>query len=117
MVGGYYAGVLVGYKYNGSTVNNCYSSGSAIGDLYVGGLFGYNEEEETMSDSFWDVRTSGQTTSAGGMGKTTVEMQDITTFSVATWDIIAVADHGERNHAYIWNIITGQTYTFLSWQA
>jgi len=51
------------------------------------------------------------------MGKTTMEMQDITTFSVATWDIIAVTDHGERNHAYIRNIITGQTYPFLSWQA
>jgi hypothetical protein len=43
-------------------------------------------------------------------------MQDIATSSLAGWDIIAVADPGTRNPAYIWNIVNGVTYPFLSWQ-
>jgi hypothetical protein len=43
-------------------------------------------------------------------------MQDITTFSGAGWDITAVADPGERNPAYIWNIADAVTYPFLSRQ-
>jgi hypothetical protein len=43
-------------------------------------------------------------------------MQDISTFTGAAWDIIAVANPGERNTSYIWNIVDGETYPFLSWQ-
>jgi len=69
----------------------------------------------TVSNSFWDRATSGQTRSDGGIGKTTAEMQDIATFSGAGWDIIAVALK-ETNTTYIWNIVDDQTYPFLSWQ-
>jgi hypothetical protein len=54
--------------------------------------------------------------SDGGTRKTTVEMMDITTSSGAGWNIIAVADSGTRNLAYMWNIVDGATYPFLSWQ-
>jgi hypothetical protein len=67
-------------------------------------------------NSFWDTQTSGQATSKGGTGKTTAQMQDITTFLGASWDIIAVADHVTRNLSYIWNIVDDETYPFLSWQ-
>jgi len=67
----------------------------------------------TVSDSFWDTKTSGQATSAGGTGKTTAEMQDIATFSA--WDIITVTS-GQTNPAYTWNIVDGGTYPFLSWE-
>jgi len=70
----------------------------------------------TVSNSFWDTETSGQATSDGGIGKTTEEMQDIVTFSGETWDIIAVVNPGTRNTSYIWNIVDGVTYPFLSWQ-
>jgi hypothetical protein len=86
------------------------------GDKHVGGLVGLNGEESTVSNSFWDTETSGQATSAGGTGKTTAEMQDVTTFSGAGWDIIAVALN-QTNPAYIWNIVDDVTYPFLSWQA
>ena len=43
-------------------------------------------------------------------------MRDILTFSRLSWDIVAVVD-GEVNEDYTWNIIDGQTYPFLSWQA
>ena len=95
-------------------VSNSYSTGSVTGDLGVGGLVGRNEA--TVSNSFWDTETSGQATSDGGTGKTTAEMQDIATFSGATWSVIAVANPGIRNPSYIWNIVDDETYPFLSWE-
>jgi hypothetical protein len=44
-------------------------------------------------------------------------MKSIATFTGAAWDIIAVSDISERNPAYIWNIVDGETYPFLSWQS
>jgi hypothetical protein len=100
---------------NSGTVSNSYSTGSVTGNDYVGGLVGYSEG--TASDSFWDTETSGQATSAGGIGKTTAAMQDITTFSGAAWNVIAVANPGTRNPSYTWNIVDDETYPFLSWQS
>jgi hypothetical protein len=98
---------------NSGTVSNCYSTGSVSGTTDVGGLIGRGI---TVSNSFWDIETSEQPTSAGGTGKTTAQMKDITTFSGASWDIIAVA-FNETNSAYIWNIVDNVTYPFLSWQS
>jgi len=86
------------------------------GEGFVGGLVGLNEDS-TVSDSFWDTETSGQATSAGGTGKNTTKMKDIATFSGAGWNITAVANPGTRNLSYIWNIVNGLTYPFLSWQS
>jgi len=111
-------GGLVGrsreYGGGGSTIGSSYSTGTVTGNWSVGGLVG--ENTGTVSDSFWDTETSGQSTSAGGTGKNTTEMQDITTFSGAGWNIIAVALN-ETNPAYIWNIANNVTYPFLSWQS
>jgi hypothetical protein len=106
-------GGLVGDNYEG-TVNNSYSTGSVTGDNNVGGLVGWNAG--TVSDSFWDTQTSGQATSDGGTGMNTTEMKGITTFSLAGWNITAVGGPGERNPAYIWNIVHNETYPFLSWE-
>jgi hypothetical protein len=108
-------GGLVGINDGLGIVNNSYSKCNVSGDEDVGGLVGYNNEG-TVSDSFWDIQTSGQTTSDGGTGKTTEEMQNITTFSGAGWNIVAVALN-ETNPAYIWNIVNDVTYPFLSWEA
>jgi hypothetical protein len=70
-----------------------------------------------VSESFWDTETSGQDTSDGGTGKTTTEMQEITTFSGATWDIVGVVNPSIRNSSYIWNIVDDEIYPFLSWQS
>jgi hypothetical protein len=106
-------GGLVGYNYYG-TLSDCYSTGSVTGNSSIGGLVGANDGD--VSNSFWDTETSGQPTSDGGTGKTTAEMQDIATFSGTAWNIIAVANPGTRNPSYIWNIVNGVTYPFLSWQ-
>ena len=108
-------GGLVGGNYVG-VVSNSYSTGSVTGNSSVGGLVGINwEGTGTVNNSFWDIETSGQSASAGGTGKNTTEMKDIATFSGEGWNIIAVAS-GQTDLAYIWNIVTGQSYPFLSWQ-
>jgi hypothetical protein len=110
--GSRWVGGLVGDNFY--TVSNSYSTGIVIGGEAVGGLVG-RLYKGTVSDSFWDTETSGQSTSDGGTGKNTTEIQNIITFSGAMWDIIAVAP-GSTNTTYIWNIVNGLTYPFLSWE-
>ena len=111
------AGGLIGYALAGgaSTVSNSYSTGNVTGATNVGGLVGYLTAV-TVSNSFWDKDTSGQIGSAGGIGKTTAEMQDFDTFDGAGWDIVTVADSDTRDTNYIWNTVDDVTYPFLSWQ-
>ena len=69
-----YVGGLVGDTQRGY-ITSCYSTGTVTGDSSVRGLIGWNEG--TMFTScFWDMETSGQATSAGGFGLTTIEMMD-----------------------------------------
>lgn len=100
---------------NNGTISNSYSTGSVTGSNSTGGLVGYNEG--TVGNSFWDIETTGQATSAGGTGKTTAEMQHVTTFLEAGWNIIGVANPGAPNPSYTWNIVNEQTYPFLSWES
>jgi len=109
-------GGLVGYNAF-ATVSKCYSTGNVTGGIESGGLVGWSYLGDVYL-SFWDIETSGHTTSYGGMeeGKTTAQMKSIATFSGATWNIAAVALN-ETNPAYIWNIVDDVTYPFLSWQS
>ena len=76
--GSKYVGGLVGE--NDSTIINSYSTGRVSGTSYVGGLVGRSYRGITTK-SFWDIETSGQSTSAGGIGITSVEMKQLSTFS------------------------------------
>lgn len=113
VTGEWHVGGLVGY--NEGSVSNSYSTGSVAGSVWIGGLVG-NNRDGTVSNSFWDIETSGMEQSGGGTGKTTVEMQDLATFTGAAWDITAVAPN-QADHNYTWNIVDGQTYPLLSWQS
>jgi hypothetical protein len=113
-------GGLVGMNHDGTVIDS-YSIGSVSGDDDIGGLVG--ENVGAVSNSFWDVEASGMEESDGGTGKTTTEMKDIATFTDTEtegldqpWNIAAVAPD-ETNLAYIWNIVDGETYPFLSWQS
>ena len=71
-------GGLVGDNQSGSRIERSYSIGSVTettgsADAKVGGLVGENSED--LTDSYWDTQTSGLSTSAGGEGKTTAELQ------------------------------------------
>ena len=117
VIGNSAIGGLVGQDYEGGTVSNSYSTGTVTGNYYVGGLVG--SSGDTVNNSFWDTQTSGQAISDGGRGtgRTTTEMMSTATFSSAGWDIIEVSGPDERNTAYIWNIVDGATYPFLSWES
>ena len=107
-------GGLVGSN-SSSTVNNSYSSGSVIvRSEYgcIGGLVGYSGASY-VHNSFWDTQTSGQSSSAGGIGKTTAQMQTQLTFTDASWDFIGETTNGTDDH---WVIPTNTGYPVLSWQ-
>ncbi|MGD9638169.1 MAG: GLUG motif-containing protein [Alphaproteobacteria bacterium] len=77
-------GGLAGYVYSG-VVKNSYASGKIVtysGGTYLGGLTGY--VGGTFTSSYWDTQTSQQSSSGGGIGKTTVEMKQQSMFS--DWD-------------------------------
>ena len=104
VTGGTYAGGLVGQLERGA-VYKCYSAGSVSGSLNVGGLVGYTRALGIVVNSFWDTQASGQPTSAGGTGKTTVQMQTESTYASVGWDFYS-----------IWDICEGANYPVLLWQ-
>ena len=113
-------GGLVGWN-DGGIISNSYSTGRVTGEGHIGGLVGENHLG-TVSNSFWDVETSEMEESSGGTGKTTAEMQSVSTFTNTEteglddpWDIIAVV-RGETDDQYAWNIVDGEVYPFLSWE-
>ena len=93
------AGGLAGL--NDCTVITSYSTGDVTGDDRIGGLIGTNEGSCFLS--FWDVNSSGITTSASGQAKTTMQMQDVSTFK----------DWGSQEH---WTIADGNDYPRLAWE-
>jgi hypothetical protein len=66
-----------------------------------------------VNNSFWDVNSSGQEVSDGGTGKTTAEMQTMSTFTDAGWDFVGEVINGPND---IWKICEGTNYPKLSWQ-
>lgn len=102
--GDMYVGGLVGQLERGRTFN-CYSAGNVTGNQYVGGFTGYIRVLGSVLHCFWDTQTSGQSASPGGTGKTTVEMQTITTYSDEGWDF--------RDY---WTICDGMGYPVFLWQ-
>jgi len=94
------------------TIRNCYSATVVSGDQYVGGLVG-RKEDDGVNDCFWDVETSGQTTSAGGVGKTKAQMQTAGTFLDASWDFVDETENGTED---IWIEPDGGGYPILWWQ-
>lgn len=61
-------------------IEDCYSKGAVAGS---GGGF-IKAKSGTITNCFWDKETSGQDSSAGGTGKTTVQMKKEITFT--DWD-------------------------------
>jgi hypothetical protein len=94
------------------TISNSYSAGVVDGTDSAGGLVGYTGIG-SISNSFWDIETSGQATSDRGIGKTTAEMQTTTTFLNAGWDFIDETVNGPND---IWKISEGLDYPRLWWE-
>jgi len=94
-------GGLVGNHYSG-TIANCYSTCSVTGTENTGGLIGSNSGH--VINSYWNIDTSGQATSAAGEGKTTDKMRMADTF--LNWGVCK----------QIWTIQEGVDYPRLAWQ-
>jgi len=124
------AGGLVGLS--SGRITNCYSTGGVSGNMFVGGLVGVNDGDVTwcystglvkgiepgghvgeimsknsgdVTHCFWDIQTSGQAKSAGGIGLTTAQMKDIQTLLNAAWDFVNT-----------WTICEGKDYPRLKWE-
>ncbi|MCH8546708.1 MAG: hypothetical protein LAT54_08240, partial [Cryomorphaceae bacterium] len=105
------AGGLIGrIRTSGLTVENSYSVGEVTASGSIGGLIGVRSSS-TVTNSFWDNQTSNQTSSDGGSGKSTSEMQQQATFT--NWDFQCESTNGT---AYIWGIDEGNNYPVLSWE-
>ncbi|MHC4542289.1 MAG: GLUG motif-containing protein, partial [Planctomycetota bacterium] len=104
VTGGMYVGGLAGQVERGRTYK-CYSTGRVSGNQYVGGFTGFIRVLGDAVYCFWDTQTSGQPTSGGGTGRTTAEMQTISTFTDAGWDFWNT-----------WTMCEGTNYPVLLWQ-
>lgn len=82
---------IVGDTVYTGMITNCYATGNVIaGSGSAGGLVG-NNNASVVSGSYWDIETSGQLTSKGGVGKTSAEMRLKETY--VDWDFVGVWDH------------------------
>jgi hypothetical protein len=111
VAGDHDVGGLVGRNSYQDIISNCYATSSVKGVENVGGLVGYNYNGMVVT-SFWDIETSGQTTSAGGTGLPTAEMQMMSTFTDAGWDFVGETVNGIED---IWFILQGD-YPRLWWE-
>ncbi|MCY3913922.1 MAG: cadherin domain-containing protein [Chloroflexi bacterium] len=77
---------LVGYNSRG-TITASYATGAVRGAGNLGGLVGGSDG--TVTASYWDTATSGQTRSSGGTGQTTAELQTPTGYAdiYADWNV------------------------------
>jgi hypothetical protein len=109
-------GGLVGYNHrygDFALINNCYSTGwiTATGSNF-GGLVGRNSG--SVFNSYWNVDTSGKTTSAGGTGLQTAQMKTRSTFTNDGWDFIGETANGTDD---IWRLCEDLVhYPRLAWE-
>ncbi len=83
---------------NCGIIQNCYATGRVIGVNLSYGLAGISAR-----NSFWDMETTGQDTSEGGIGFTTAQMKDPDIFGLHGWG-------GE-----VWTMHEGD-YPRLAWE-
>ena len=92
-----------------STFNENYTSCSVSGNYETGGLSGNNYSTQ-IDNCIWNLETSGQTIGIGNyesgsitnlLGKTTAEMQMMSTYTDLGWDFVGESVNGDDD---IWDI-------------
>jgi hypothetical protein len=108
------AGGLVGENWLQGGLSQCYSNGrvNGMGEYYipVGGLVG-KQRGGNVSNCFWDIEASGMTTSDGGTGLKTFQMQECKTFITSGWDFVSESTNGIMD---IWLMPKDNGYPLLS---
>ena len=116
----YMTGTVLGYVKLGGIagfcngyVTNCYSTAKVDGSGICGYCFGDGEVE----NCFWDVEISEIGESGdqnyGAVGKTTKEMQTLTTYVDSGWDFVGEDENGNDDY---WKFFNGGYYPVLNWQ-
>ena len=114
------------------TITASYATGSVQGNSFVGGLIGGTSYLEggaaggvTVTASYWDTQTSGQTTGVGAggptgvQGKTTAQLQSPTGYAgiYSSWNTDLDNADGDDNPATgvddLWDFGTGSQYPAL----
>jgi len=83
---GDFVGGLTGDNIESGNISNAYSLGHVSGGGIVGGLVGYSEGG--VINAYWDLDTSGQEKSGGGVGESDLAMQNQNTYE--NWDFKTV---------------------------
>ena len=107
-------GGLVGQNFGGH-IWASYSAGTVTGNSEVGGLVGENTfGRGTATDSYWDIPLSGQSDSADGEGKTTVELQSPTDYTgiYENWNV-DLGDDRPAGGPGTWDFGTMSQYPML----
>ena len=114
------------------TITASYATGNVQGNRYVGGLIGGNSYKDsdaaggtTVSSSYWDTQTSGQTSGVGGgdstgaQGRTTAQLQSPIGYTgiYSTWNADLDNADGDDNSATgtddFWDFGTSNQYPAL----
>ena len=103
------AGGLVGFNQPDGEIQASYATGPVSGANNAGGLVGLNDG--TLTDSYWDTQTSGQTT--GSEGRTTAQLQSPTGYSglYRNWNLDL---DGDGTNQSPWHFGTSSQYPVLS---
>lgn len=108
---GSYVGGLVGYNDGTGRINHSFSTGLLTGYNSIGGLVGYNCGN--VRSSYWNTETSGKTASSGGVGLTTAQMKDKSTYSdwnfTRDWGMSPLINGG---YPYLQGVTATNKYTF-----
>ncbi len=113
VTGSSYVGGLVGEN-QASNVYFCYSTGLVNGSVIVGGLIGYTDNL-TIINCVWDIDSSGQSTSQGGIGLNTDAMKEMDVYTSLSWDFMVETSDG-TNDNWGMNGLYNDGYPFLAWQ-
>ena len=110
------AGSLVGVNRESSTITASYATGWV--SRGVGNANGLSANSTSTRESYWDTGSTGTSTSIGGVGKTTVELQSPTTstgiyanWSADQWDFGTGRDYPAVKHNGV--LVPGQRQTSI----
>ena len=105
------AGGLVGHNYDADIIAASYATGRVPSGGNNGGLVG-DDEYGTVTNSYWDTRTSGQGSGSPGSGRPTSELQSPTNYSgiYGSWNVDINEDNMNDNP---WDFGTSSQYPAL----
>ncbi|MBN1510333.1 MAG: hypothetical protein JW955_26025 [Sedimentisphaerales bacterium] len=109
-------GGFAGRVHAGTSITNCYAVGKVLRNGAPWGRGGFVALVDSSSDvhiarCFWDIETSGATTSAAGIGLTTAQMRDVATYQGAGWDLVGDRSDGTAD---LWVVPEAGSYPVLA---